>query len=496
MVWTGKNTTTYVVSPDGDWAYNNVTVSRPPVVTVIYPNDGENISIGSTVTVNASVDDDFGPTGVTGVKFSYSNDSGVTWHDIDQGQYDSGDVWNCTWDTAVLNKGPGGTYKIMANATDNSTVGYAVDTSDDTFWLTDDTKPLLCNETAIPSTIVVNITNTTLCVDVTDKWSNISGDVTVNLTDIGGAGNAIMSATGYNYTKDELYWIRFCLSDVNVTLDQYVGAPCLPVNVSDTYGNYNDSECIQVNVVKGEPPTNLTATWNQTDGTVNISWNGTAGADYDIYITQNYTTEFAGMKNYTVTGLSWIDNNAANYRQRGKFDISIKKGWNLIAIPFMPVNTTLSAIVCSDKAVDSDMVYRWFNPGGYQSTTYGAGQWWSPEVVEPVEPNVGYWYGREGGDFNLTIAGSVLTGEINTSIKTNWNLAGYAGINTTNLTITFGDNPGDSDMVYRWFNPGGYQSTTYGANKWWSPEVVEPVEPGVGYWYGRKGGDFNWIYTP
>jgi len=176
------------------------------------------------------------------------------------------------------------------------------------------------------------------------------------------------------------------------------------------------------------------------------------------------------------------------------FNISICTGWNLIAIPLNLSDPSLAKAITG--AEDEDTIYRWVPGEGYKSAYYGGGQWWGqPEEVEPIEPGVGYWFDRKGADYNLTIEGDPLAGTtIETLISTGWNLIGYASLEETSLSVI--NDPEDEDTIYRWVPGEGYKSAYYGGGQWWGqPEEVEPIEPGVGYWFDRKGSAYYWTYT-
>ena len=59
---------------------------------------------------------------------------------------------------------------------------------------------------------------------------------------------------------------------------------------------------------------NLTINLNE-NGTTSLSWEGISQDRYDIYITEDYLAGFAPEPNYTVSGLSWIDMEAASHSQ-------------------------------------------------------------------------------------------------------------------------------------------------------------------------------------
>ena len=107
------------------------SASSPPAVTVVYPNGGESIPIGTQVQVSAHATDD---TAVTGVTFYYS--TGTTWNSIGAGTRVSGTdkdgTWDITWDTNELDASTN--YKIKAVASDGTST--SEDQSDSAFSVT------------------------------------------------------------------------------------------------------------------------------------------------------------------------------------------------------------------------------------------------------------------------------------------------------------------------------------------------------------------------
>ena len=178
-----------------------------------------------------------------------------------------------------------------------------------------------------------------------------------------------------------------------------------------------------------------------------------------------------------------------------QFDIPIYNGKNLIAIPLIQDDTSLDAVFGDDPVTD-DIVYRYINGVGYKSAQYYEGYGWYGQVsdVEPIEPGVGYEYHRKGADYTLTIIGTRCTGTVSTPIHNGKNLIGYASLTGTTLS-TF-NSPVTDDIVYRYINGVGYKSAQYYEGYGWYGQVsdVEPIEPGVGYEYHRKGVGYDWTY--
>ena len=102
--------------------------------------------------------------------------------------------------------------------------------------------PIVINATATPSTIAVNTETTILHVDVADRDSNIS-TVTIDLSPIG-MGITVMTLVG-DYTQNNLTWLQF-EHETNASI---AGTFNLTVNATDTYGNYNDTERIELTVI-------------------------------------------------------------------------------------------------------------------------------------------------------------------------------------------------------------------------------------------------------
>jgi len=176
------------------------------------------------------------------------------------------------------------------------------------------------------------------------------------------------------------------------------------------------------------------------------------------------------------------------------FDIPIYNDMNLIAIPLIQDDTSLGAVF--DIGVPDDAVRKYVNSEGiYHSARYFSGHgWYEYEVVEPIEPEVGYVYERAGADCTLTVHGARCTGTISTPIYNGINLIGYVNFTSTDLS-TF-NSPVDGDVVRRYVNSEGIYHTAryFDGHGWYEYEVVNPIEVGVGYYYERAGANYDWTY--
>ncbi|RZN36793.1 MAG: hypothetical protein EF813_06440 [Methanosarcinales archaeon] len=176
-----------------------------------------------------------------------------------------------------------------------------------------------------------------------------------------------------------------------------------------------------------------------------------------------------------------------------QFDIPIYNGMNLIAIPLIQDDTSLGAVF-GDDPVNWDKVIRYISGVGYKTAYYYDGVWYGKVTeVEPIEPEVGYEYEREGADYTLTVHGTRCTGTISTPIYNGMNLIGYVNFTDTDLS-TF-NSPVNWDKVIRYISGVGYKTAYYYDGVWYGKVTeVEPIEVGVGYECEREGAQYNWIY--
>jgi hypothetical protein len=137
-------------------------------VTILYPNGGEFIPVGTQVSVSVHATDD---TAVTNVTFFYSSNGGSNWNLIGAGMRVSGTakdgLWNGTWNTNGLSAGS--KYMIKAVASDGTLT--REDQSESTF--------SLCTPPSSP-TLADPGTNDTDG-NYTVSWSSVSNATTYTL---------------------------------------------------------------------------------------------------------------------------------------------------------------------------------------------------------------------------------------------------------------------------------------------------------------------------
>ena len=286
-------------------------------------------------------------------------------------------------------------------------------------------------------------------------------------------------------------------------------------------------------------PTNLTII--TAGSSMDLSWNGTADGEYDIYVTDDFAAGFPPAPHATVTGLSWNDTDAANHTEKyyrvgakgsgaeegagtvGKYNVATGSTWTLVSLPFIPEDTSINEVI-GDQLTgglndgESDRIWMWtgttykfawlFDSNGeypeYDDIWYGS--------LTSIEPDKGYWIEIKEGHTNDKIVTCGKVSDTGRSIPVNvgWNLVGQtfsvsvsladSGLSETGFTG--GLNDGESDRIWMWtgttykfawlFDSNGeypeYDGTWYGS--------LTTLEPGKGYWLEIKDGHsgFTWNY--
>jgi len=135
----------------------------------------------------------------------------------------------------------------------------------------DDEAPEVTNATATPASIVANGTDTTqLNVTVIDGCRCTVGNVTVNLSAIGGSDAQEMSRIG----DTDVYTVTVTAAESTVP-----GTHCLYVNASDVFGNYDDTSVyIELEIVE------TTALIGDINGDCKVDYRdlGILGATYGL----------------------------------------------------------------------------------------------------------------------------------------------------------------------------------------------------------------------
>jgi parallel beta-helix repeat protein len=182
------------------------TGTSPPSVTVLHPNGGESIPLGTQVQVSAHATDD---NAVTSVTFSYSNNSGSDWNTIGAGAIVSGTakdgIWNQTWNTNSL--GAGSNYLIKAVADDGTSP--REDQSDSTFSLTCTSPTIISTHPSNGATDV--LVTTTISVMFSEAMNEASAEAAFSVDGVSGVftwgGNTMTFIPIANLAYDTTYTV-------------------------------------------------------------------------------------------------------------------------------------------------------------------------------------------------------------------------------------------------------------------------------------------------
>ncbi|RCV64772.1 hypothetical protein C5S53_07200 [Methanophagales archaeon] len=429
-----------IIEAPGTTAHVDISATRkPPTVTVVYPNGGESIPIGTQVKVSAHATDD---NAVTGVTFYYSCDGGSNWDFIGEGVKVTGTdkegIWNRTWDTRGLSTGTNYLIKTVVNE----------DRSDGMFSLNG--------------------------IDPKISLKEMSQDCVVSL-DSGNATNATI------------------LTDISNGTDETVSAPDCQV-----YIEVEDHSCNGYSVYVDGVYILTEGAGGNLDGF--CAFYVSSGTHKFELRTGNYTTSKSW---YCECGkvYSWISmpdywcghipgGNLNAYRDISvtpdpisSVKMNVYTGWNLISLPKIPVASDVLAVM---RMVGDNLISVW---------TYEDGKWKRYDLTGPsflndlatMEPGKGYWIEMKSPDCLdvLYVKGSELTNK-SIPLASGWNLVGYNSLCCTSITNVMNSVAGNWNSVW-----------TYEDGRWkrydLSGEVflndLETMEPGKGYWIDMKSND-------
>ena len=182
------------------------------------------------VVIDAYIDGD--PRGNITVESSgkYGDFAGLTYLDVTGNASDDGKTI---------------TFTVCGAAADQNAIWYAYPAPASIvldLTAVDDEAPAVENANANPTSIVADGADTTqLTVTVIDGCQCTVGDVTVDLSAIGGDAVQEMERIG----DTDVYSVT-----TNATEGTALGAYCLPVNASDVFGQCNTSVCIALEIVE------------------------------------------------------------------------------------------------------------------------------------------------------------------------------------------------------------------------------------------------------
>jgi len=159
----------------------------------------------------------------------------------------------------------------------------------------------------------------------------------------------------------------------------------------------------------------------------------------------------------------------------GYVNLSLARGFNLIANPLRQTDTTLETLIPSPP--DQTTFYSFAHVGGYTIYTYdlsGVGAW---------DPSGGHFVLGKGAfistpsAFTLTVVGEVAQGTLTNPVEgPGFDLKGSMVPQTGLLASDLGYTPVDQELIYKFNNASGYTIYTYdlsGVGDW------DPGQPSI-----------------
>lgn len=241
-----------------------------------------------------------------------------------------------------------------------------------------------------------------------------------------------------------------------------------------------------------------------TSGTTWINWIWTSPSDSDFNHTEIYlngifqtntSAEFfnaTGLQpetNYTIgtrtvdisgnVNETWINDTVTT--EKIPFDtleISLFEGWNLISIPLMPEDTTISSVL---SPISGNYSIVW----AYDKTEGGIWKMYDPGApifvndLKEIQPGKGYWIMMTAND-TLPVSGTLQ--ENSFRLQSRWNLIGYNSLSNKPIDTALAPMSGNYSIVWTYDTAGGRVWKMYDPSAPIFVNDLKDMEPGKGYW--------------
>ena len=329
-----------------------------------------------------------------------------------------------------------------------------------------------------------------------------------------------------NYSVNEpIVWQGYSLDgSANITLDGNItliglndGLHTLTVYANNTAGNMNSTTVwFTVDTTPPEGMSNLQHMEGQT--WINFTWTNPPDPDFnhtELYLNSTFLTNIPAPQNYyNITGLlpdtsyelstrtvdingninlTWVNDTASTLPASGT-TLNLYTGWNLISLPLMPEDTSITSLLSSING-NYSIVWEY-------SASDTADHWKKYDPATPfgndlttMEPGKGYWIMMNSDDI-LNISG-MMPEPTDIELWSGWNLIGYNSLNPQTITGALSSISGNYSIVW------AYDASDT-ADHWKKYDPLAPfgndleiMEPGKGYWIMMSANDYlRYSFSP
>ncbi|MBW2976521.1 hypothetical protein KY347_03690 [Candidatus Woesearchaeota archaeon] len=286
------------------------------------------------------------------------------------------------------------------------------------------------------------------------------------------------------------------------------------VEMCDDSGNCRDSEVFSFETLDLTAP-NAPENLEITGSDIVLAWDSALDdtVAYNIYISDDpYNFDFSS-PNATTAENSYVDSTAGSVKQRyyviraedaagneesntyvlGKYDVELKVGYNLIALPLVPLSSDIDDVMHQSVSYNPVSEVKKFDSSAQGFKTNG---WvvaaWNPLAFQEMKYGEGYFLkSKQNTDFTFV---GTLPETVNREIKQGMNLFGIASLENKNIGEVIAQTPADYKVIEigKRNSDGTYSLATYYASGWSNPFTLET---GAGYWL-KSNQDFNLELNP
>ncbi|NQU17762.1 MAG: hypothetical protein HQ564_06805 [Candidatus Saganbacteria bacterium] len=285
---------------------------------------------------------------------------------------------------------------------------------------------------------------------------------------------------------------------------------------------------------------------------VTVSWTVTPSGNVDIYTVEAYSTDASKWKaektNYTSSSTgSYTDKSSAalvgsGYQKYykvvatgttltstllkkdvvGKFDVSLKKGYNLISLPFEVADTSIAKVIGAQLTAGTvpplaDKIYKFKDStSGYEQVWLNSTdkKWYDATTMKAstitVAPDAGYWVELASGTAVTTLVGNISEKDRSIKVQSGFNFVGTTfpiavtlGSENLSAGASMGSVPPLSAKIYNFKDStSGFEQVWLKSTdkKWYDATSMKlstmKLSPGKGYIVEEIKGksSYTWLY--